>query len=341
LGKRQACGGAAGSCPAGQCCSQSSGRCGTGPTFCNGPDCQLAFGPACDGNIVPPGPSTANIARPRVGNVPYGGAGVLHCTTQGTVALTFDDGPFTFTQSVLDTLASYNAKATFFINGNNLGKGRIDDPSKPWAQILKNMYNAGHQIASHTWTHQDLTLTAGTLRENQVIYNEMAFRNIFGFCPTYIRPPYGFCNAGCSDYLNSMGYHIVYFDIDTKDYQNDDPSKIQISKDYFSGNVSSTVAGHSYISLSHDVHQQTAASLVTYMLDTLKARGYRTATVGECMGDPKENWYRDAGGVPSASAAPVASQAPTTSSKTSTSTTITSTSSSSTSSSSSSTSKLT
>lgn len=48
LEKRQACGAGVGSCPTGQCCS-IGGQCGTGHAFCDGPSCQLAYGPACDG----------------------------------------------------------------------------------------------------------------------------------------------------------------------------------------------------------------------------------------------------------------------------------------------------
>lgn len=44
----QACGVGVGSCPAGQCCS-AGGLCGTGTSYCEGPDCQLDYGPACDG----------------------------------------------------------------------------------------------------------------------------------------------------------------------------------------------------------------------------------------------------------------------------------------------------
>ncbi|KUJ12994.1 glycoside hydrolase/deacetylase [Mollisia scopiformis] len=273
-----ACGSGIGSCPTEQCCS-SGGQCGTGSTYCAGPDCQLAYGPACDGNV------------------PYGqsatlcGAGLYHCTTPGVIALTFDDGPYNFTKMVLATLAKYNVSATFFINGNSLGKGRIDDPTTPWPQILKNMYAAGHQLASHTWTHQDLTSLPTDLMQNQVIYNEMAFRNIFGFFPTYLRPPYGYCSgsSNCSPYLTSMGYHIIYWDVDTKDYLNDDPTLIINSENYFAGNTSSPASGHSYIPLAHDIHLNTALTLVAYMLDTLNARGYKAVTVGECLGDPRAN----------------------------------------------------
>jgi peptidoglycan/xylan/chitin deacetylase (PgdA/CDA1 family) len=236
---------------------------------------------------------------------------LYHCSTPNTLALTFDDGPWQYTQSILNTLAKYNVHATFFITGNNGGKGRIDDPTTPWPAILKQMYAAGHQLASHTWTHEDLTAIPANLVQNQVIYNEMAFRNIFGFVPTYLRPPYGFCAGAstCLSTLNNLGYHVIIYDVDTKDYMNDDPTLIQNSKNWFAGNVSNPSGGNSYIELSHDTHAQTAQTLVGFMLDTLIARGYKAVTVGECMGDPSANWYRDAGGVPG-SASPSPSPTP-------------------------------
>jgi peptidoglycan/xylan/chitin deacetylase (PgdA/CDA1 family) len=237
---------------------------------------------------------------------------LYHCTTPNTIALTFDDGPWAYTQSVLSTLASYNVHATFFITGNNGGKGRIDDPTTPWPSILKSMHAAGHQLASHTWTHEDLTAIPAPLVQNQIIYNEMAFRNIFGWVPTYLRPPYGFCAGAstCLSTLNELGYHVIIWDVDTKDYLNDDPTLIQNSKNWFAGNVSNPAGGNSYIELSHDTHQQTALTLVSFMLDALIARGYKAVTVGECVGDPSANWYRDAGGVPSPSLSPSPSSTP-------------------------------
>jgi peptidoglycan/xylan/chitin deacetylase (PgdA/CDA1 family) len=238
---------------------------------------------------------------------------LYQCSTPNTIALTFDDGPWAYTQSILDTLANYNVHATFFITGNNGGKGRIDDPTTPWPAILKSMHAAGHQLASHTWSHEDLTAIPANLVQNQIIYNEMAFRNIFGWVPTYLRPPYGSCDdaSTCLSTLNSLGYHIITWDVDTKDYLNDDPTLIQNSKNWFAGNVSNPSGGNSYIELSHDIHQQTALTLVSFMLDTLIARGYKAVAVGECMGDPSTNWYRDAGGVPaSLSPSPTVSPSP-------------------------------
>lgn len=49
------------------------------------------------------------------------------------------------------------------------------------------MIAEGHQVASHTWSHQNLTSLDATTFQNQMIYNEMAFRNILGYFPTYMR----------------------------------------------------------------------------------------------------------------------------------------------------------
>ena len=78
--------------------------CGVEYAHCRAPICQIDFGPACDANIRPKGPDTKAIARPKVGNVPYGKC-VYTCKTNGVVALTFDDGPWETTEYLLDLLA--------------------------------------------------------------------------------------------------------------------------------------------------------------------------------------------------------------------------------------------
>lgn len=212
------------------------------------------------------------------------------------MALTFDDGPDVYTAQILDILKSYNVSATFFIAGNNRDKGPIDDPGRPWAGILRRMHGEGHHLASHTWTHRSLDKVNKTIQFSEIIYNEMAFRNIFGWVPTYMRPPYLECSAetGCTDMLQTLGYHIVTNNIDTKDYLNDSPENIHLSKERFEQALSSDPSKNSYITLAHDVHYETVVTLTAYMIELTRQRGYKLMTVGECLGDPPENWYRDA-----------------------------------------------
>jgi peptidoglycan/xylan/chitin deacetylase (PgdA/CDA1 family) len=59
-----------------------------------------------------------------------------------------DDGPGNYSYTVLNSLAAHGAKSTFFVMGSNV----LENP-----QILMDIYNAGHTIGIHTWSHPFLT----------------------------------------------------------------------------------------------------------------------------------------------------------------------------------------
>ncbi|KAI0844154.1 carbohydrate-binding module family 18 [Daldinia vernicosa] len=286
------CGAGHGSCADDQCCS-AEGYCGVGEVYCTAPDCQISYGPACDGNQKPDGADTSTIARPKVGDVQYGGVGIYDCVNNGDIAVTFDDGPWEYTNDLLDKLAKYEAKATFFITGNNIGKGKINDPDLPWASVIQRMAAEGHQIASHTWSHENFSQLTTTQFKNQIIWNEIAFNDILGYFPTYMRPPYSICPAACQTQLANLGYHALYFDLDTEGYLHDDASQIQTSKNIWDDAVDgSSPCEDSYLEIEHDIHYQTVYNLTDYILESLFNHGYRSVTVGQCLGDPPENWYR-------------------------------------------------
>ncbi len=89
-----------------------------------------------------------------------------------------------------------------------------------------------------------------------------------------------------------MGYHVVNWDVDTKDYANNSPDMIYAAEDNFAGAVAGDPRISSYLVLSHDVHENTAYRLVEFMLQTVQERGFRAVTVGDCLGDEPQNWYR-------------------------------------------------
>ncbi|KAK8055804.1 Chitin deacetylase [Apiospora rasikravindrae] len=281
-------------CGSTECCS-AEGYCGTTPDHCKAPDCLFQFGPACDANKVPSGTNTTTLPRSKLGSVAYGGAGIYACAKKGTVALTYDDGPSGYTNDLLDLLAKYNAKATFFMTGVNNNKGQIDDPATPFPAVIKRQHADGHQIASHTWSHADLSAITSAQRRDEMVKLEMAIRNILGFVPTYMRPPYSSCTAesGCEKDMEALGYHVVYFDLDTQDYLHTAADQIQTSKDivtqFFAGKQS---AAFDALSIGHDIHFQTVYNLTEFMLQTVSKQGYKFVTVGECLNDPVENWYR-------------------------------------------------
>ena len=72
------------------------------------------------------------------------------CKAKGKIALTFDDGPSEYTDKILDLFKIYNIKANFFVTGGNINT----DERK---NTIRRIYNEGHLLGSHTWSHPDLT----------------------------------------------------------------------------------------------------------------------------------------------------------------------------------------
>lgn len=119
------------------------------------------------------------------------------------IYLTFDDGPHpTITPWVLQTLAQYHAKATFFCVGDNVRKF-----PETYAQILQ----AGHRTGNHTFNHVN-----GWRTKNRLYYKniEMAASLIKS---NLFRPPYGRITATQSRALKK-NYQIVMWDVLTCDF---------------------------------------------------------------------------------------------------------------------------
>lgn len=151
----------------------------------------------------------------------------------------------------------------------------------------------GHQIASHTWSHQRLPTLSRTLLRQQMIYNEIALADILGFFPTYMRPPYSASNGDVDRWLGELGYHVTYFNLDTQGYLHDGEDEIEVSKnivDKAFRNKDTTT--DSYLHIEHDTVYETVSTLVAYTINALYDAGFRTVTVGQCLDDPYDNWYR-------------------------------------------------
>lgn len=107
------------------------------------------------------------------------------------VYLTFDDGPSENTEKVLKILKKYNAKATFFVTGNN----------QKYNSSIKKAYDQGNTIALHTYTHDYKTIYAST----EAYFNDLnqirdMVKNITGKAPKYIRFPGGSSNMVSANY---------------------------------------------------------------------------------------------------------------------------------------------
>ena len=120
-----------------------------------------------------------------------------------SVYLTFDDGPIPeATPFILDTLAKYGIKATFFMVGDNVRK---------YPHLYERIKAEGHQVGNHTYNHMGSvrhtlkTYVKNTNKANDLIHSK------------YFRPPHGWMRPAAYIWLQRK-YKVVMWDVVTRDY---------------------------------------------------------------------------------------------------------------------------
>ena len=190
-------------------------------------------------------------------------------------------------------LISKHHQATFFITATNGGKGQIQVESTGFPAIIKRMHAEGHQIGSHSWSHQNFTTITPQQRRDQIVKNEMALVDILGFFPTYMRLPYSSWNDEVLADLGKFGYHVINYNLDTHDSE-DLKGDYRLPEESFVAAVSQhSPADWSFIAVAHDIQERTVRGYVQFMIDQARKYKYELVTVGECLADPSNNWYRD------------------------------------------------
>ncbi|ULQ51077.1 polysaccharide deacetylase family protein [Flavihumibacter fluvii] len=120
------------------------------------------------------------------------------------IYLSFDDGPHeTITDFVLDQLAMYKAKASFFCIGKN-----VRDNPEVYAKILK----AGHAIGNHTMNHKN-----GWKTSNEAYFDDIAEAGKF-IDSRLFRPPYGKLSRFQGKALIDAGWEIVMWTVLSADF---------------------------------------------------------------------------------------------------------------------------
>jgi len=200
------------------------------------------------------------------------------CSVPGTVAITFDDGPALTTHTLLDDLEKYpDVRVTFFVNGNNY----VDASEPQYQAVIARAFQAGHQIASHTYQHLDLTTLDTPGMQTQITKNDDVIYSAIGRLPRYFRPPYGSVNNAVLDFLGSVGLVVVTWDEDTEDWQTHNADK---SFALYQSALSDHPTG-GFIVLEHDPEQSTSSQLMDMVIPAVRAKGLRMVTVAECLGD--------------------------------------------------------
>lgn len=201
---------------------------------------------------------------------------VISAHTQGEklVALTFDDGPDPrFTPRILDILKEYQVPATFFVIGQAVQNHQ---------ELFKRELAEGHEIANHTFSHQDLVTISEREIELEIDLTNNLLEQLTGKVPDYFRPPRGRFDWRLVEICELRGQTIVLWTVCIENQQMKTPTAMAnrvINKVYPGA-----------IILGHDgrLDRSKTVQALPLIITGLKAKGYRFVTLSELLNKEKE-----------------------------------------------------
>ncbi len=169
------------------------------------------------------------------------------------------------TQILIDILAKYNVKTTFFVVGDWVDK---------YPESVKALSDAGHEVMNHSNHHDHYnSLSAQEIIADITACNEK-IAAITGVTPTLIRCPYGEYDDHVIAAIRSMGMEPVQWDVDSLDW-----------KDYDAATICSRVTGkvqNGSIVLFHNAALHTPEALPE-ILESLIQRGYSVVPISQLI----------------------------------------------------------
>lgn len=199
------------------------------------------------------------------------------------LALTFDDGPSSaYTRQILDVLRDKGVQATFFVVGANAALE---------STILKEIYDQGHDIGNHTFTHPNLSTIGTTQLDLELNATQRVLEAKLGVGTRLFRPPFNKDAEPSTRHeartlisAAALGYISIGLKIDPLDWERPGASTIvERTVEYAETNRGNII-------LLHDAggdRQQTVEALPE-IIDQLTAKGYRFVALHELLGIPRD-----------------------------------------------------
>jgi peptidoglycan/xylan/chitin deacetylase (PgdA/CDA1 family) len=185
------------------------------------------------------------------------------------IALTFDDGPHPYkTDAVLDILARYGIRATFFVVGENVSY---------YPEPLKRAVALGHEIGNHTYHHTLLSKSCEQSTAEEIEKTEEIIFRTAGYRTKLFRPPEGAYSECSLNVVKSKDYRVILWTVDSRDWEN-------TSAETMVTNALNNVKGGSIL-LFHDYMGKRSNTLeaIEILIPKLLSRGYKFVTVSELL----------------------------------------------------------
>ena len=191
-------------------------------------------------------------------------------TADSVIAITFDDGPIpTYTDSTLDVLAEFDARATFFMVGERMEQ-------RP--ELVARVLDEGHEIGNHSYNHPAMVLISARNVRLQVERTDSIIRAAGQEGEIWFRPPYGKRLLMLPLYLGDEGRPTVLWDLEPDSEWRDADGVVSY--------VLERVQPGSILLLHTELPARRENRIaLRQLLPELAARGYRFVTVSELLAD--------------------------------------------------------
>jgi peptidoglycan/xylan/chitin deacetylase (PgdA/CDA1 family) len=197
------------------------------------------------------------------------------CKQAGMVAFTFDDGVSNNYPYLLDVLDREEIKAGFFIVGNTLY-------SKKRRHLLAEAHNRGHMLLNHSWSHPDFTQISFPRLMREVIHTENLLAEASGgITYSFVRPPFGKINSKVYSRLKDMGFSIVLWNLDSRDWETQ-RSREELWAYYVGVFEKADPKKQSFLMLQHDRRIESIA-LIPDIARLARSKGFRVVSFAECF----------------------------------------------------------
>ncbi|MFI0417757.1 polysaccharide deacetylase family protein [Spongiactinospora sp. 9N601] len=194
----------------------------------------------------------------------------VDCAKVKCLALTFDDGPGKYAGKLLDTLKKYDAKATFFLEGQY---------AKSRPEFVKRMAKEGHDLGNHSYKHPKFREITDQEISEELTTTQEAVKKAAGRSPTMIRPPYGEFDERTVRIAAQMGLPLVLWNGGSRDWAT--KNETAIYKEVLRS------AKRDGVILMHDWVQQTV-TVMPKLLKELKRQGYHLVAVTSLLRDGRK-----------------------------------------------------
>nr|WP_239432818.1 polysaccharide deacetylase family protein [Sporosarcina sp. ACRSL] len=172
--------------------------------------------------------------------------------------------------TILNVLNEHQVKATFFFDGSWTKKN---------PDLALMIYNEGHEIGNHAYSHPDLQKRSRTETMEEISKTNDVIEKTIGFKPKWFAPPSGSFNQQTVDVAHELQMKTILWTVDTVDWKKPSPTEMV-------NRVVSKVENGAMI-LMHPT--EPVAQGLSAMIADIKAKGYQLGTVSELMSEERIN----------------------------------------------------